>query len=447
MTVAINYCVSPSRRLQGQILVPGDKSISHRTIMLGALAEGETHAEGFLEGADALSTIAAFRAMGVTIKGPHFGKISIQGVGLKGLQAPSQFLDCGNSGTTMRLMSGLLVGQSFSSILMGDETLMRRPMRRVVEPLTSMGADIHAEPNGCAPLRIGPSSSLKGIRYAMKQASAQVKSALLMAGLYAEGETTVIESDITRDHTERMLTRMGADIRTQGKEITVKPLMNKVLQPLTLMIPGDFSSATFWLVAGSIAPDPQSNILLQNVGMNPSRNGAINILQLMGANIEIINPRIAGGEPVADLRVRPAPLKGIRIPEKLVSLSIDEFPALFIAAASADGMTKLTGAEELRVKESDRLKSMADGLAKIGINHELLDDGIIIEGQDTWQGTSTIANGGGIVTHGDHRIAMSFAIASLRANEDIHIRDCLNVTTSYPTFVEHALQLGLNIRH
>ena len=443
----INYCVTPTDFVQGQLQVPGDKSISHRAIMFGAIAEGKTEVEGFLEGADALSTIAAFRAMGVNIEGPNQGRLCVHGVGMHGLREAAQFLDCGNSGTMMRLIAGLLVGQRFPSVLLGDESLMRRPMRRIVEPLASMGADISVEPNGCAPIRITPAKHLRGIAHTMKAASAQVKSALLLAGLYAEGETTVVESAITRDHTERMLASMGADLKcaspSLAREISIKSSAEKALRPLNLHIPGDFSSATFWLVAGSIAPNLQSEILLTHVGMNPSRNGAIAILQMMGADIQLLNPREVGGEPVADLHVRPALLQGIRIPEKLVSLAIDEFPALFIAASAANGITKLTGAAELRVKESDRLKSMADGLAQIGINHELLDDGIIIEGQDQWQGSTSIAEGGGIVTNADHRIAMSFAVAALRARAPIYIRDCANVATSYPNFVAQANQLGL----
>lgn len=448
-----DYLVAPTSRLNGEILPPGDKSISHRTVMLGALAQGTTEAEGFLEGADALSTINAFRAMGVAIRGPEKGRLSIDGIGLHALREPPSVIDCGNSGTTMRLMSGILCGQKFNSTLIGDATLMRRPMRRVVEPLSQMGAKIRAEPNGCAPLRIEGGGPLNGIKFSMPQASAQVKSALLLAGLYAQGDTTLIEPETTRDHTERMLSRMGVKINTtalpQGaRAITLTPPPQPLIAQ-NIRIPADFSSATFWLVAGSIARDAQSEIVLRHVGMNPSRNGAVDLLKRMGARIDLFNLREEGGEPVADLRVRPAALRGIRIPKEMVSLSIDEFPILFIAASCAEGQTKLTGASELRVKESDRLASMAKGLEQLGINHELLPDGIVIEGQETWNGTAEAERAGigkGILTYGDHRIAMSFAIAALRARSAIKILDCDNVGTSYPTFVAHAQKIGLSVQ-
>lgn len=437
----MKYIVNPVRTLIGQVQVPGDKSISHRTIIFGAIANGVSTADGFLEGEDAISTINAFREMGIKVEGPTNARVKIFGKGLYGLSAPQKYLDCGNSGTTMRLLSGLLSGQNFSSILIGDATLMRRPMRRVVEPLTQMGANISVEQNGNAPIKIFPTSNLDGIIYPMKIASAQVKSSLILSALYAKGKTTITEPAITRDHSERMLSQMGANITVDGLCVIVNPNKNLQLSPLNIQVPGDFSSAAFWMVAGSIADCKSTGeTKINNVGMNPTRNGAITILQKMGANITALNHRNIGGEPVADLLIKPTKLKGINIPKSLVSLSIDEFPILFIAAAAAQGITKLTGAHELRVKESDRLASMANGLQVLGINHELLDDGIIIEGND-----GKLWNGGEINSNGDHRIAMSFAVASLGASEPIIINDCQNVATSYPNFVEDAKKLGLDI--
>ena len=435
MTGAANsrFLISPGGALRGRLRVPGDKSISHRAIMLGALADGETRVSGFLEGEDSLATLAAFRAMGVTIQGPEAGRVLIQGVGREGLRAPSAPLDLGNSGTSMRLLSGLLAGQGFPVTLIGDESLSRRPMRRVTEPLALMGARIETSPGGTAPLHLQPVTGLRGIDYALPVASAQVKSCLLLAGLFAQGRTCVTEPAPTRDHTERMLAGFGYPVEQRGARVCLAG--GGRLTGCVLDVPADISSAAFFLVGASIAPG--SDLTLEHVGMNPTRIGVVNILRAMGADIQVLNPRQAGGEPVADLRVRHAPLHGIRIPEDQVPLAIDEFPALFIAAACATGETLLTGAEELRVKESDRIQVMATGLAALGIDQQPRADGILIRG-----GTFS---GGAIDSQGDHRIAMSFAMAALRATGPIDIPDCANVRTSFPGFVALAAGAGLGI--
>ena len=431
----LTFFVEPGGALRGRLRVPGDKSISHRAIMFGALAEGVTTITGFLEGEDCLATLRAFRAMGVRVDGPEQGRVTVHGVGLYGLRAPDGPLDMGNSGTSMRLMSGILAGQAFDTVLTGDASLTRRPMRRVTEPLARMGARIETTETGSAPLRIHGGQRLTGIDYPLPVASAQVKSALLLAGLYAEGVTRVTEPVPTRDHTERMLEGFGYPLRRES-ERTVALTGGGSLTGTTIDVPADISSAAFFLVGASLAPG--SDLVLEHVGVNPTRTGVIEILRLMGAQIEVLNPRLAGGEPVADLRVRHAPLHGIRIPEELVPLAIDEFPALFIAAAGAEGVTVLTGAEELRVKESDRIQVMADGLNALGGAAGPTSDGIIIQG-------GALA-GGTVHSHSDHRIAMSFAMAALRASGPITIRDCANVNTSFPGFVVLARNAGLSIQ-
>jgi len=429
------FRIAPGGKLTGRVRVPGDKSISHRSIMLGSLAEGVTDITGFLEGEDSLATLAAFKSMGVAIEGPDRGRVSIQGVGLRGLTAPRQALDLGNSGTSMRLMTGLLAGQDFDSTLTGDASLSGRPMKRVVEPLTRMGAHITMTAAGTAPLAIRGGMRLQGIDYVMPVASAQVKSCLLLAGLYASGRTCVTEPAPTRDHTERMLTGMGYPVQREAGRVCLEG--GHGLQGISIDIPADISSAAFYLVGASIAPG--SDLVLEHVGMNPTRTGVIDILLRMGADIRIDRPREVGGEPVADLHVRAAPLHGIDIPSELVPLAIDEFPVLFVAAACASGRTVLTGAEELRVKESDRIQVMADGLATLGIDATATPDGMVIEGG---------AFGGGVIdSHGDHRIAMAFAMAALRAHGSIEILDCANVNTSFPGFVELAEAAGLHIKH
>lgn len=434
MTKTITFKVQPGGLLQGEARVPGDKSMSHRSIMLGSLADGVTHVKGFLEAEDALATLQAFRDMGVEIEGPVDGCLTIHGVGKHGLKAPKNELYLGNSGTSMRLLSGLLAGQSFNSVLTGDKSLSGRPMKRVTEPLALMGADIKATENGTAPLYItGKTGQLQGINYVMPMASAQVKSCLLLAGMYAEGETSVTEPAPTRDHTERMLSGFSYPVKQQGSKVTITA--DGKLTAADIDVPSDISSAAFFLVGASIAPG--SDLLLKHVGINPTRTGVIDILRLMGAKIEVLNERVVGGEPVADLHVVYSPLTGIDIPEALVPLAIDEFPVLFVAAACAKGQTRLSGAEELRVKESDRIQVMADGLQILGVDAQPTEDGMIIQGG---------AIGGGVVTsHGDHRIAMAFSIAGLRADAPITILDCANVNTSFPEFKDLVHRLGLDL--
>jgi 3-phosphoshikimate 1-carboxyvinyltransferase len=433
MSESITFKVQPGGLLNGTVRVPGDKSMSHRSIMLGSLAEGVTHVTGFLNAEDAISTLEAFRAMGVQIEGPKNGEVTIHGVGKHGLQAPKEPLYLGNSGTSMRLLSGLLAGQDFDSTLTGDKSLSGRPMRRVTQPLALMGAKIETQENGTAPLHIKGTKNLKGIDYTMPIASAQVKSCLLLAGMYASGETSVTEPAPTRDHTERMLNGFGYPVKREGSKASIDS--NGKLTATNIDVPSDISSAAFFLVGASIAPN--SDVTLQHVGINPTRTGIIDILRLMGANIEVLNPREVGGEPVADLRVTSSELHGIHIPEDLVPLAIDEFPVLFVAASCATGETVLTGAEELRVKESDRIQVMADGLQILGIDAQPTKDGMIIQGGQL--------GGGEVVSHGDHRIAMSFSIAGLRASAPITIHDCANVNTSFPEFRDLAKQLGLQL--
>lgn len=427
------FHLRPGGRLIGKLRVPGDKSISHRSIMLGSLAEGATRISGFLEGDDSLATLKVFQQMGVKIEGPDRGRVVIQGVGMHGLKQPEAVLDLGNSGTSMRLLSGLLSGQGLNITLAGDASLSSRPMSRVTDPLAKMGAKITTEENGTAPLAISDAGSLKGIDYPMPIASAQVKSCLLLAGLYADGETCVVEPAPTRDHTERMLAGFGYPVRRTGNKICITG--GGRLTACDIDVPADISSSAFFLVGAAIADG--SDLTLEHVGINSTRDGVINILRLMGANIEVMNRRDVGGEPVADLRVRSAPLKGIRIPEDQVPLAIDEFPAIFVAAACAEGETVLTGAEELRVKESDRIQVMADGLSAIGVDATATPDGIVIQGGRI--------KGGRVDSHGDHRIAMAFSMAALKSENEIVIDDCANVNTSFPGFVALAADAGLMI--
>ncbi|MDH1683116.1 bifunctional prephenate dehydrogenase/3-phosphoshikimate 1-carboxyvinyltransferase [Pseudomonas chengduensis] len=427
------FLAKPGSSLAGRIRVPGDKSISHRSIMLGSLAEGTTEVEGFLEGEDALATLQAFRDMGVVIEGPHHGRVTIHGVGLHGLKAPAGPLYMGNSGTSMRLLSGLLAAQPFDTTLTGDASLSKRPMNRVAKPLREMGAVIETGPEGRPPLTIKGGQRLTGMAYEMPMASAQVKSCLLLAGLYAAGSTSVTEPAPTRDHTERMLRGFGYPVSVEGSTASVES--GHKLTATRIEVPADISSAAFFLVAASIAEG--SELVLEHVGINPTRTGVIDILKLMGGDITLENQREVGGEPVADIRVRAAKLKGIDIPEDLVPLAIDEFPVLFVAAACAEGRTVLRGAEELRVKESDRIQVMADGLIALGVKAEPTPDGIIIEGGSI--------GGGEVWAHGDHRIAMSFSVASLRASAPIRIHDCANVATSFPNFLALSAEVGINV--
>ena len=426
------YLARPADGIAGELTVPGDKSVSHRALMLGAIAEGTTRVTGFLEGEDCLATARAVEALGVRVGRPGPGEVLIEGVGLDGFGAPAGVLDMGNAGTAIRLFMGLLSSQRFDSTLIGDESLMRRPMERVAKPLREMGARIETD-DGHPPVRIAGGARLHGINYRMPVASAQVKSALLLAGLRAEGDTTVVEPAVTRDHSERMLQAYGCDVRSSGGVVTLSPPAR--LTALDLVVPGDISSAAFFIVAGCLgAREP---VVLRGVGVNPTRTGIIDMLRLMGADIRLRNERTCGAEPVADLEVRAARLRGVRVPESLVPLAIDEFPAFFIAAACAEGETLVTGAGELRVKESDRIAVMADGFAALGVRHEVLADGMRIEGGPL--------GGGTVDSRGDHRIAMSFAVASLRASAPIEIQDVANVATSFPGFATLGRRLGLRI--
>lgn len=429
----VTFRGQPGGSVSGKIRVPGDKSISHRSIMLGSLADGVTEVTGFLEGEDSLATLQAFRDMGVVIEGPNEGQVKIFGVGLHGLKQPPGPLYVGNSGTSMRLLSGLLAAQKFDTELTGDASLTKRPMARVADPLRMMGAEIETAENGRPPLKIKGGKQLSGMHYDMPMASAQVKSCLLLAGLYAEGETSVTEPAPTRDHTERMLTGFGYQVEQQGAKAALTS--GGQLHATHIDVPADISSATFFMVAAAITPD--SDLTIEHVGINPTRIGIINILKLMGADLELQNQREVGGEPVADIRVRYSPLKGINIPQEQVPLAIDEFPAIFIAAACAEGTTVVSGAEELRVKESDRIQAMVDGLKVLGVTIEGTPDGAIIQGGPI--------GGGTVESYDDHRIAMSFAIASLRAHATVTINECANVATSFPGFVELAQSVGIKV--
>ena len=431
-TQRLNWTVAPRRTPTGQVRVPGDKSISHRSVMLGSLATGRTDVTGFLDGEDCLCTMKAFRAMGVSIEQLDATTLHIHGVGLHGLKVPPHALDLGNSGTSMRLMAGLMAGQEFNTTLIGDESLTRRPMKRIIGPLAQMGARIESN-EGKAPLRIQGGSPLKGIAYASPVASAQVKSGVLLAGLYAKGKTEISEPEASRDHTERMLQSFGVSVEARNGYAAVQG--GQTLKATRIEVPADISSATFFMLGAALVPG--SEMLLKSVGVNPTRVGVIEILRRMGAEIELTNPRSFGAEPVADLRVRGRALKGIAIDKALVASAIDEFPAVFIAAACASGETLVTGAEELRVKESDRIQSMCDGLTAVGISADARPDGARITGGKI--------RGGTVDSKGDHRVAMSFAMAALRAEKPITILDCANVNTSFPGFAELAKSSGLNI--
>jgi len=425
-----DWTSAPAGPLAGELRVPGDKSISHRAIMFAALADGTSRITGFLEGEDTLATARAFAQMGVRIDTPNPSERVVHGVGIDGLKAPAGPIDCGNAGTGMRLMAGLLSAQAFDSTLVGDESLSKRPMRRVIEPLTQMGARIDSEAGGLPPLRIHAKQALSGIDYTLPVASAQVKSALLLAGLYAQGETRVTEPHPTRDYTERMLQAFGWPITFDAGHARLDG--GHRLRATDIAVPADFSSAAFFLVAASIVPG--SNLLLRDVGINPRRTGLLRALRLMGGNISEENRRESGGELVADLHVRYAPLHGIDIPERLVPDMIDEFPALFVAAAAARGTTRVSGAAELRVKESDRIAVMAKGLQSLGANIEETPDGAIIRNAPLVGGDADSA--------GDHRCAMSFAIAGLISQDPVRILDCANVATSFPGFVDLANRCG-----
>lgn len=430
--MSINFTSIPTAALKGKIQVPGDKSISHRALILGSIATGNTEIRGLLMGADNLATLNIMRAMGVSIEVLGEGHFGVQGKGLHGLTDSRHPLDCKNAGTAMRLLTGLLAGQAFDSTLVGDLSLSKRPMTRVVKPLEKMGAKISLE-EGHAPLYIHGGQKLLGISYEMPIASAQVKSCLLLAGLYASGETEILEPGPSRDHTERMLKAFQAGISMSGNRIKIQA--SEKLIARNIDVPGDISSAAFFIVAATLIE--KSEIILTHVGVNPTRTGIIHILRRMGADISLDNERLVGDEPVADIRVRAAELKGIEIPIEQVPLAIDEFPIIFIAAASAEGKTILRGARELRVKESDRIFAMAKGLKVLGISTEVLEDGIIIEGGKF--------KGGEVESFEDHRIAMSFAIAGALAKNPITIKNVENVATSFPNFIQLSHLIGLEI--
>ena len=429
----LDWQCAPVDAVRGTVRVPGDKSISHRAIMLGALAEGTTEVSGFLEGEDCLATMRAFQAMGVEIVHHGAGRVTIHGAGLHGLRAPAAPLDVGNSGTSMRLLAGVLAGQPFDAVLVGDASLMKRPMRRVTEPLALMGAEIATSDAGTAPLVIH-GRPLHGMDYTLPVASAQLKSALLLAGLFAEGTTRITETGVSRDHSERMLRGFGVSVEKDGATLAIRG--GQRLSACEVVVPGDVSSAAFFIVAALIARE--GALLLENVGMNPTRAAVVEILRAMGGDIEILHAREAGGEPVADLRVRPSRLHGIAIDEALVPIAIDEFPILFIAAACAEGETRATALHELRVKESDRLATMEAGLRALGVDCVAGADTMTIRGKP-----GSAFSGGTVESHGDHRIAMSFATAALRAAAPIVVRDCANVATSFPSFQTLAQGVGM----
>ncbi len=441
--MSLSYVSHPINSLKGNIQVPGDKSISHRALMFASIATGNTEIRGLLMGADNVATLEIMRALGVHIEALDEGHFLVHGRGLKenlltlggkgGLIPPTKPLDCGNSGTAMRLLTGLLSGQNFDSTLIGDASLTKRPMSRVVKPLEKMGAKITLSGEGTAPLHIYGNQKLSGIFYEMPIASAQVKSCILLAGLYASSPTEIIEPGPSRDHTERMLRAFQAPISVKGNRILLEPTTELIAKNID--VPGDISSAAFFIVAGSLVKN--SEIVLTRVGINPTRIGIITILTMMGADISLENQHLVGDEPVADIRIRSAELNGIEIPLEQVPLAIDEFPIIFIAAACAKGKTILRGAQELRVKETDRILAMAKGLEILGISVEVLEDGIIIEGGEI--------RGGTVESFDDHRIAMSFAIAGAVAKNSITIKNTENVATSFPNFPDLSKILGLKL--
>jgi 3-phosphoshikimate 1-carboxyvinyltransferase len=429
----MHFNVKPSAVGTATVNVPGDKSISHRALMFGSIATGVTEIRGFLAGEDCLATLAAMRALGVEIEQTTATTLTVHGVGLHGLSAPAHSLDLGNSGTAMRLMAGLLAAQPFDSVLTGDRSLTGRPMRRVIDPLQSMGACIDNS-DGCPPLRIAGNRSLHGIDYELPVASAQVKSAILIAGLYAEGSIRVIEPAVTRDHTERMLASMGAMIDVSDDRcITVQGEQN--LHGGSIWVPADLSSAAFLILAATLADN--ADVRIESVGINPTRTGVIEILRGMGADISLENRRMLGEEPIADIRVRSSQLYGGPVDPELVSLAIDEFPILFVAAAAASGKSVFSDIAELRVKESDRIAAMADGLRELGVHVDETHDGAVVHGG--------IIGGGTVESHGDHRVAMSLAVAGSIAERPVTVRDVAAVDTSFPGFAECMRSIGMDI--
>jgi len=429
----INYCISPGGKLSGRFSVPGDKSISHRALMLSAIAEGQSRITGFLDGEDTLATMAAFRAMGVEIQHSSDNEVIVDGVGMQGLSKPATVLNLGNSGTSVRLLSGLLAGLGIECKLVGDESLMTRPMRRIVDPLQKMHASITCSEDGTLPIHIKGGASLTVIDYEMPVASAQLKSSILLAAMNADGRTCIYEPIVTRDHTERMLKQFAYQIECEGNTIVLTG--GGVLKATDIEIPADISSAAFFIVGACIADG--SDIIIENVGINPNRDAVIHILREMGADITLLDERVVSGEPVADIQAKSSALHGIDIPESLVAGAIDEFPAIMVAAACARGKTRLIGAEELRIKESDRILAIVDGLQTLGIDVDEQPDGMTVTGGSI--------SGGEINSFTDHRIAMAFAIAGLNASAPITVQDCANVETSFPGFVDIANNAGLEL--
>lgn len=421
----------PSGALKGAIRVPGDKSISHRSIMLGALAVGETRVTGLLEGEDVLATAAAMRAMGASVERTGEGEWSVHGVGVGALLQPEAPLDMGNSGTSTRLLMGLVASHAIETRFFGDASLSKRPMGRVIEPLSLMGAAFDASEGGRLPLTVRGANPAVPIEYRLPVASAQVKSALLLAGLNTPGITTVIEPVPTRDHSERMLRGFGAELEVETDSAGVRTIRIRgeaELRPQTIEVPGDPSSAAFFIVAALVVPG--SELLIENVGLNPTRAGLIAVLRQMGGDITEVNPREVGGEPVADLLVRHSALKGIEVDPAVVPSMVDEFPVLFVAAALAEGTTITSGLEELRVKESDRITVMAEALTVAGARVRETEDGLVIEGS----GGEPLRGGGPIATHLDHRIAMSMAVAGLASKSGVEVDDTRPIATSFPVF-------------
>jgi len=433
MSARRDWTATAGGPLHGTFDIPGDKSVSHRAVMFASLADGTSTIDGFLEGEDTRATAAIFARLGVRIETPSPSRRIVHGVGVDGLKPADGPLDCGNAGTGMRLLAGLLAAQPFDSVLVGDGSLSRRPMRRVTGPLARMGARIETGPDGTPPLRIHGGQVLRGIDYVLPVASAQVKSAILLAGLYAQGTTSVTEPHPTRDYTERMLSAFGVDIEFSPGFARLRG--GQRLRATDVAVPADFSSAAFFLVAASIVPG--SELRLRQVGLNPRRTGLLQALRMMGADIREENAGEHGGEPVADLVVRHAPLRGIEVPVELVPDMIDEFPALFVAAACAEGPTVVRGAAELRVKESDRLAAMATGLRTLGLRVDETPDGATIHPGPL--------GGGTIESHSDHRIAMAFAVAAQRAAGEVRIRDVANVATSFPGFDALAKSAGFGL--
>ena len=420
----MNMNITKSSGLRGELAIPGDKSISHRAIMFGALADGTTEITKFLQGADCLSTISCFRAMGVDIEN-HTDRVIIHGVGLHGLKVPEQMLDVGNSGTTTRLISGILAGQPFTSTLNGDASIQKRPMKRIMDPLTQMGANIRSlNNNGCAPLEIR-GGSLHGIHYQSPVASAQVKSCILLAGLYADDVTSVTEPVLSRNHTELMLSGFGASITSVGTTATIEP--EPQLHGQKIAVPGDISSAAYWIAAGLAVPN--SELLLKNVGINPTRDGILRVVEAMGADITRENVHTVSGELVCDLIVRSSSLHGTTVSGELIPTLIDEIPVIAVLACFADGETVIKDAQELKVKESNRIDTVVEGLLAMGADAIATDDGMIIRGGKPLHGAT-------IDSHLDHRIAMSFAIAGLMCDTPTTILNADSVEISYPDFYE-----------